>query len=148
MIAKTFIGNNALALGLLTHITAIIIAMIPLGETGQSVFSVYIFGTFLISIGIFNELRNHQKTVLKHWHFYAASILSLLAVIGPLFSCWILYTFSEKETSRKSVGGFIVSLLTLKIYPIVLLIWSIAIAFGVSLLFRQYDPYFSHLNPL
>lgn len=147
MIAKTVIGNNALGIGLLTHIAAITVTAVPLGNTDEWNLMVYIFGTFLMSVGIFSELLDHQKTVLKSWHFYAASALSLLAFIGPLFSCWILYTASNEKESQKSVGGFIRSLLGLKIHPLILFIWLTAGLAGLTLLFYRYDPYFSRITP-
>lgn len=144
MIVKTNIGNNAFGLGLLTHIAAITVAMVPFGDTNTFITSVYILGSLLISIAIFSELLYHQKSVLKSWHFYAASALSLLAFIGPLFSCWILYTVSEEEKSKKSVGKFITSLLSLKIHPALLFFWLIAAMVSTSVFVRDNDPYFTH----
>lgn len=148
MIAKTVIGNNALGLGLITHIMAIIIAMIPFQGTDSVITYTYVAGSLLLSIGIFIELVDKQESVLKNWHFYAASALSLLAFIGPLFSCWILYAMSDEINKQpKTAGGFITALFALKIHPIVLLIWSITIATALATAVQQHDPYFLHLTP-
>lgn len=142
MIAKTLSGNNTIGIGLITHFTAILIAMIPLGGVDNVITYIYVTGSLLLSLGIFVELFDKQKNIFKNWHFYAASALSLLAFIGPLFSCWILYILSKGE--KKSVGGFIASLFALKVHPIVLLIWTIAMGITLAILFQQHDPYFSH----
>lgn len=145
MIAQTAIGNNMLGLGLITHFTTVIIATIPLNGTDIFIASAYITGSLLLSLGIFIELFDIQKNVLRSWHFYAASALSLLSFIGPIFSCWILYMLSHEENKQpKTVGRFIASLFALKIHPIVLLIWSIAVGIASALLVQQHDPYFSH----
>ena len=142
MIAKTVIGNNVIGIGLITHLTAIIIAMIPLQGTDTFITSIYVTGSLLISLGVFIELYDKQENIFKNWHFYAASALSLLAFIGPLFSCWILYILNEEKNI--SVGGFITSLLALKVHPVILLILSITIGISLTILFQQNDPYFSH----
>lgn len=142
MIAKTVIGNNALGLGLITHFTAVIIAMVPFRDTNTYITYIYVTGSLLLSLGIFIELFGKQENVFRNWHFYAASLLSLLAFVGPLFSCWILYILSKEE--KQTVGGFIASLFGLKVHPSVLLIWSIAIGITLAILFQQHDPYFSH----
>jgi hypothetical protein len=142
VIAKTVIGNNAVGLGLITHFTAVIIAMVPFAQSDTFITGIYVSGSLLLSLGIFVELFDTQENVLKNWHFYAASALSLLAFIGPLFSCWILYLLSKEE--KKTAGGFIASVFALQVHPIVLLIWSIAIGIALALLFQQHDPYFSH----
>jgi cell division protein FtsW (lipid II flippase) len=146
MIAKTFAGNNLLGLGLISHVTAIIIAMVPFQETESLI--AYLMGSLLLSLAILIELLGHQESVFKNWHFYAASILSLLAVIGPIFACWILYILSDEENKHpKTAGGFITSIFALKVHPIALLIWTIAIIIPLAILAQQYDPYFSHSIP-
>lgn len=144
MLARTTIGNNALGLGLMTHIMAVVIAMIPSAANDIFIFSAYMIGSFLLSLGIFLELFEMQKNVLRHWHFYVAAILSLLAFIGPIFSCWILYLLNEKEThEQKTAGNFISALFAIKVHPIALFIWSISIVITLSLLIPLNDPYFS-----
>lgn len=148
MIAKTVIGNNALGLGLITHSMAIILAMVPFQGTDAVITYTYMAGSLSLSIGIFIELVDKQENVLKNWHLYAASALSLLAFIGPLFSCWILYAMSDETNKQpKTAGGFITSLFALKVHAIVLLIWSITIATALAIAVQQHDPYFLHLTP-
>lgn len=146
MIAKTFVGNNVLGLGLISHFTAIIIAMVPFQESEALI--AYLLGSFLLSLGIFIELLDHQESVLKNWHFYAASVLSLLAIIGPIFASWILYTLSDEEKKHhKTAGGFITSIFALKVHLIAFLIWSIALVITLAIFAQQHDPYFAHSIP-
>lgn len=145
MIAKTFLGNNLLGLGLISHFTAMIIGMLAIQNAGVISAVLYFVGYLFFMLGIFLELQTQQNTVLKNWHFYTSSVLALFPIVGPIITFVLLYkVHNARSQQSKTLTGFITSIFALKVHPILLMIWSITIAIALAFTFQQHDPYFSY----
>lgn len=134
MIAKTVIANNLLGLGLLSHITALVIAAVPRLE-GVGII-LYLIATFFLLFGVF--LTSDRRG--KERRFYIACAATFFPLIGPFVTLKLVYTLSEKRAKET----WITSVFTLKIHPAAVLVWSVVLAIAVALTFQQYDPYFSN----
>lgn len=134
MIAKTAIADNLLGLGLLSHITALVIAAVPRLE-GVGII-LYLIATFFLLVGAFLT----WDRVGKESRFYTACAAALFPLIGPFITLKLVYSLSGKKVKEP----WITSVFTLKIHSAVLLVWSLALAIAIVLTFQQYDPYFSN----
>lgn len=94
MITKTALTNNLLRLGLLSHISALVIATIPiLEETGAIL---YIITTCFLLFGIFLT----QERWKEDRRFYIACAAAFFPLIGPLLTLRLLYTVSRKRAKE------------------------------------------------
>lgn len=121
MIAKTSLGNNLLGLGLFSHMNALWIGMIPQLDT-IAIF-LYFAAIFLLIAGLTVEWVNPRTDA----RFYAACGVSILPLIGPFTALKMVYSHSRKNNETPSTKGWIASVFTLKIHPIALLVWMIAL---------------------
>lgn len=121
MIAKTSLGNNLLGLGLFSHMNALWIGMIPQLDT-IAIF-LYFAAIFLLIAGLTVEWVNPRTDVL----FYAACGASILPLIGPFTALKMVHSHSRKNNEIPPKKGWIASVFTLKIHPIALLVWIIAL---------------------
>ncbi|MDX1808247.1 MAG: hypothetical protein R3331_01775 [Sulfurospirillaceae bacterium] len=121
---KTLFGNNFIGIGLIVSYIAIIIGMIPFSNSADLSICIYLFGTFLMAIGLIVEFKSKQNDYLSHWYFYSALLFVALPVAGPVISLWILY-MSHQETKHRQFGNCSVLLSTIKIFLAMFLAWVI-----------------------
>lgn len=138
MIVKIVIADNLLGLGLLSHISALVIATVPRLEGVGAI--LYLVAAFFLLSGTFLTWDREGKQS----RFYIACAAAFFPLIGPFLTLKMAHALSEKRIKKP----WITSVFALKIHPVAVLVWSVALAAAVILAFQQYDPYFSNPQPV
>jgi hypothetical protein len=113
-IAYTTIGRNSLFLGLISHITAILVVMMPSGTT-QFFTIVFPISCLFLIVAVHTELKHRGYHPFKQWLLYAAAAATIFPLIGPLLVLAFLYSFQESKSGIcKKIFGFIWAVFRLK----------------------------------
>lgn len=114
-IAHTTVGRNGLFLGLISHITAILVAMMPAPGSAQFFEIVFPVSCLFLIIAIYSEFRHRGFNTIKQWRFYVAAAAAAIPLLGPLFVSGVLYGFQKSEDARLTkIFGFIPALFKLR----------------------------------
>ncbi|MHB8108623.1 MAG: hypothetical protein ACYDHW_01160 [Syntrophorhabdaceae bacterium] len=113
-IAYTTIGRNSLFLGLISHIAAILVAMMPSGAA-QFFTVVFPISCLFLIVAVHTELKHRGSHPFKQWLFYAAAAATIFPLIGPALVLAFLYSFQESKSSiGRKIFGFIWAVFRLK----------------------------------
>ncbi len=123
--------RNLLGLGILSHITALILAMIPRFEL-LGVF-LYVFAFIFLIAGITAQWKAPHKEV----RFYITILLALLPLAGPIVSLKL----ASSQLKNKDTGRFLP-----RVHPVALLIWGLILAAAITVTSIGEDPYFDAIR--
>jgi hypothetical protein len=142
-ISYTTLGGNALLTGIIAHIAAVVIAVMPV--SGTTLFSgiLFPFSCLALAAGSYAELQHRSCRPFTDRRLYVIAAATLLPIMGPLIISGILYTIRGKEEKTGlSIPGMISAMLRLKANPILLFLLIIIILLFFALIHSQDDPYF------
>lgn len=141
-IAYTAFGKNALFAGLISHSTAVLIAMMP--ASGATFFFGIIFplSCLLLATGSYAEMKQRDCHPLKDKRFYGAVAATLLPLLGLLIVLVILYSIREIGQKADGISGFFPAVLRLKADALVIFILLIVLFLLFAVIHSNEDPYF------
>lgn len=142
-IAYTSLGRNALSTGLVSHFSALAAGMATVAGARAFFFAAYGFAFLAFVVGAYLELKDRGYCPFTSPGFYAAAVVSVLPVIGPVAALLILYAVQgDGKAEPFTVGGMLASIPRLKLNPIVLFIFLVILFILFALSVTQHDPYF------
>lgn len=142
-IAYTTFGRNALVIGLISHVTALLVAMMPVSGADSFFSILYPFYWLTFISGVYKELSNRSYKPSINWCFYMVMLATAIPILGPTTGLMMLYGMqgNGKERQDKPLG-FLTSVLRLRanVLLIFLFLTIFFILFAVMLV--RNDPYF------
>lgn len=146
-IAYTTFGRNALFAGLISHVAALIVAMMS-GAGAYGFFSVvYPLYWSAFILGVYIELKNRGCRPFENWRFYIIAVAAVLPIIGPLTGLFMLYALQgDKNVEQFKLWGMFSSVFRLKasLLVIFLIITILFVLFALTQ--QQNDPYFKKVR--
>ena len=142
-IAYTTFGRNALLTGLISHVAAILVAM--MSASGAELFFsiVFPFSCLVLVIGAYAELKNRGYYPLRDWRFYVIAAVSVFPLLGPLIVLGLLYSFQKSgQEARVRVSGLFSAIFRLKANTLVLFVLIIVLFLLFAVIHSRHDPYF------
>lgn len=145
-IAYTKFGRNALFIGLISHVAALLAAMMP--SPGSAFFKiVYSFAWLALILGAYVELENRGYWPFGNWRFYIIAAVNAFPFIGPLIAFLVLYRLQRGgEEERVRVCGMFASVLRLRANLLVLFIFIVILFILFAVILSRHDPYFKKAN--
>lgn len=150
-IAYTPFGRNALFTGLISHVAAILVAMMSASGTEHFSSIVFLFSCFLLVFGAYAELKYRGYHPLINWRFYVIATVTVFPLLGPLIVLGLLYSFQKSgQETRVSVSGLFSAIFRLKANALVLFVLIILLFLLFAVIHSRHDPYFKRraLNSL
>lgn len=146
-VAYTPIGRNALFVGLVLHVAALCLAMMPDFGVRFYFYSLYLLSWALLIAGMFTELRDRGYRPSGDYRLYLLSILAIVPIVGPLATLIALYliTGGGKEAPF-SLLGMIGSFLRLRASGIAILILFLILSALFAFIYSTHDPYFKRVR--
>lgn len=142
-IANTSIGRNTLFTGLISHVAAILVAMMAASGREHYFGVVFFFSCFLFVAGAFVELKSRGYRPLIEWRLYVIAAATVLPILGPLMVLGLVYCIPKSgEEKRVSLSGLFPAFFRLRANGLVLfllIVFLFILFFSAS---RQDDPYF------
>jgi uncharacterized membrane protein len=142
-IAYTSIGRNALFTGLISHVAAILVAMMSASGKDHFFGVVFFFSCLLLVVGAFAELKSRGHRPLIEWRFYVIAAVTVFPLLGPLIVLGLVYSIPKSgEERRVSLSGLLPAFFRLRANGLVLfllIVFLLILFFSAS---RQDDPYF------
>jgi hypothetical protein len=142
-IAYTTFGRNALLTGLISHVAAILVAM--MSASGAELFFsiVLLFSCLVLVIGAYAELKNRGYSPLRDWRFYVIAAVTVFPLLGPLIVLGLLYSLQQSgQEARVSVAGLFSAIFRLKANALVLFVLISFLFLLFAVIHSRHDPYF------
>jgi hypothetical protein len=142
-IAYTNLGRNAMVTGLVSHVAALLVAMLPAPGTALFFSIVFPFSCLALIVGAYVELKNRGYYPLEDWRFYLIAAVTVFPLIGPLTVSGLLYSF-QKSGQETCVGlsGLFSAMFRLKANALILFSLIIILFLIFAVIQSQHDPYF------
>lgn len=142
-IAYTTIGRNALLTGLISHVTALLVAMMSVSGTEHFFSIVFIFSCFLLVVGIYAEWKHRGCCPFRDWRFYVMAAVTVLPVLGPLIVLVLLYSFQKSgQGKRAGMSDLFPALFRLQANGLVLFLLIVFLLILFVITNSQDDPYY------
>ena len=142
-IAYTTFGRNAFFTGLISHVAALLVAMLSASGTEHFFGMVFLLACSLFVVGAYVELKNRGYSPLKDWRFYVIAAVTVFPLLGPFIVLGLLYSF-QKNGQEKRVGlsGLFPAIFRLKAN--VLIVFLLIVILFILFVFTnsQDDPYY------
>ncbi|MDI6743296.1 MAG: hypothetical protein QMD11_11240 [Smithella sp.] len=134
-------ASNALVIGLISHIGALLIGMIPASGSGRLFLILYLFYwvLFLCAAGV--ELRGRAYRPSVNAGFYIMAGAAMLPVLGPFIVLRMLYKMQD-ATDIKQPGGFVSSIFRLRANLLLVFLIMAIIFILFTVLVSRDNPYF------
>lgn len=145
--AYTTFGRNALSTGLVSHFAALAAGMMTV-HGAQTFFSIaYASACLAFALGAYAELKDRGYSPFMSLTFYAAAVVTVLPVIGPIAVLLIMYAAQgDRKGEPFTIGGMLASIPRLKVNPLVLFFFLTILFILFALSVTQHDPYFKKMN--
>jgi hypothetical protein len=142
-IAHTKIGRNALFSGLISHLAALLVAMLSSSGTDYFFSIVFPFSCLLLIAGAYAELKNRGYSPFKDWRFYLIAAVTVFPLLGPFIILGLLYRF-QKSGQEKRIGlsGLFTALFRLKANVLVIFLLLVFLLILFVFTNSQDDPYY------
>lgn len=142
-IAYTTFGRNALFAGLISHMAAILVAMMSASGAGLFFKRVFPFACLGLMIGAYAELKHRGCYPLRDLRFYVVAAVSVFPLLGPLIVLGLLYNF-RKSGQGKHVGmsGLFSAFFRLKANVLVVFLLIVILFVLFAFTNSQDDPYY------
>ncbi len=101
-IADTRIGRNALFSGLISHVAAILVAMMAVSGRDRFFGMVFVLACLLLITGAFAELKNRGYRPFIEWRFYLIAAVTVFPLLGPLMVLGLLYGFRKSGPEQRA----------------------------------------------
>jgi predicted membrane channel-forming protein YqfA (hemolysin III family) len=142
-IAYTSIGRNTLFAGLISHIAAILVAMMSASGREHFFCVVFFLSSIIFVAGAFAELKNRGYRPFLEWRLYVITAVTVLPLLGPLIILGLVYSMPKMgKEERVSLPGLLPASFRLRANGRVLfllIVFLFILFFSAS---RQDDPYF------
>lgn len=142
-IAYTKIGRNALFAGLISHVAAILVAMMSASGKEHFFGIVFFFSCLLLVVGAFAELKNRGYHPFIEWRFYVIAAVTVFPLLGPFIVLGLLYSFQKSgEEGRVGLSGLFPALFRLRANGLVLILLIVFLLILFVFTGSQDDPYY------
>ncbi|MBA4389945.1 MAG: hypothetical protein C0399_03305 [Syntrophus sp. (in: bacteria)] len=142
-IAHTTLGRNALFTGLISHVAAILVSMMPASGAELFFSIVFPFSCLALVIGAYTELKNREYYPLRDWRFYVIAAVTVFPVLGPLIALGLIYRFQKNgQEARVRLSGLFLAIFRLKANALVLFALIIFLFLLFAVIHSRHDPYF------
>lgn len=140
-IAYSSFASNALVIGLISHISALLIGMIPASGSGRLFLILYLFYwvLFLCAAGV--ELRGRSDRPFGNAGFYIMAGAAILPALGPFIVLRMLYQI-QGATDIKQRGGFVSSIFRLRANLLLVFLMMAVVFMLFAVLVSRDSPYF------
>lgn len=146
-IAYTTFGRNALFIGLVSHVAALISAMISNAATFNFFILTYSFYWSAFIFGTYGEVKNRGYSPFRNCIFYIIASAAVLPVAGPLTAFIILYSRQgDRNAKQFTLWGMFASVMRLRANLSVLFLFIVILFVLFVLTLRQHDVYFSNAD--
>ena len=142
-IAAASVGRNALTVGFICHVAALLVGMMTLSGADAFFKLVYPASWILMTAGAFAELRHRSASPLKTCRFYVAATASVFPLLGPLAVFGLIYTCPENgREGQAGLSGFVSPIFRLRadlllLFSLIMILFLLfAVVTGTN------DPYF------
>ena len=147
-IAYTTFGRNALFTGLISHVAAVLVAM--MSASGAELFFniVFPFSCIVLVIGAYAELKYKGYHPLKNWRIYIITAATAFPLLGPLIIFGLLYSLRKSgQEVRVGIAGLFPAVLRLKANTLIIFVVMIILFLLFAVIHSRHDPYFKRHNP-
>jgi len=144
-IAYSSFASNALVVGLISHIGALLIGMIPASGSECLFLILYLLYFILFFCAAYKELHDRGYHPIRNKGFYIVMIGAVLPVMGPFFVFRMLYKRHD-ATDIKRPQGFISSILKLRANMLLVFLFIVIIFILFAFLIMKDDPYFKRVK--
>lgn len=140
-IAHSSFSSNALVIGLISHVGALLIGMIPASGSGRFFLILYLFywALFLCAAGA--ELRGRAYRPFGNAGFYIMAGAAILPALGPFIVLRMLYKMQD-ATDIKQHRGFVSSIFRLRANLLLVFLMLAVIFMLLAVLVSRDSPYF------
>lgn len=146
-IAYTPVGRNALVIGLICHIAALLAGMMTSYGGNLFFMAVYPLSWGLLAAGGYTESRHRGLATWTSQRFYLIAMVPLFPIAGPLAALWLIYGAPGKESHSGSFAGFIPAFLRLKGNSLIIFAVILLLFLAFIVIRSQDDPYFKRRTP-
>jgi hypothetical protein len=144
-IAYSAFGRNALVIGLISHVGALIIGMVPASGSGRLFFILYLVYVIVFFCAAYKELCGRGYRPFADAGFYMMMVGAVLPVCGPLIVLTMLYK-RQGNIEPKQPQGFIRSFFKLRANMLLLFLFGIIVFILFVFLVMKDDPYFKRVK--
>ena len=142
-IAYTNFGRNVLLTGLISHVAAILVAMMSASGAGLFFSIIFPFSCLALAAGAYAELKNRGCYPSRDWRFYVIAAVTVFPLLGPLTVLGLLYSLQKSgQEARVSVSGLFSAVFRLKANALVLFVLIIFLFLLFAVIHSRHDPYF------
>ncbi|MBF0329644.1 MAG: hypothetical protein HQL10_10845 [Nitrospirae bacterium] len=142
-IGHTAFGRNALAIGLLGHVAALIVSIMTVSGAGTFFIIVFTLSCIFSVAGTFTELYFRGFRFLDDLKFYLLAVAVVFPFIGPIIVMCFLYSLQRKgEKIHFDFPGFIRLLSRLKANMLLVFVFLIFLFILFAFIHGATDPYF------
>lgn len=142
-IAYTKIGKNTLFAGLISHLAAMLVAMLSSSGTEHFFGIVFPFSSLLLIVGAFAELKNRGYAPLRNWRFYLIAAATVIPFLGPFLALGGLYRMQESAPGKSiRLTGLLPALLGLKANLLIVFLLMVLLLVLFVFTVSQDDPYY------
>jgi len=142
-IAYTNFGRNALVIGLISHVTALLVAMIPVSASDSFFSMLYPFYWITIVSGVYKELRDRGYKPFGNWRYYILMAATIVPILGPTAGLMALYGMQGYgKLNQDKPLGFLTSALRLRANMLVIFLFLVIVFILFAGLLVRNDPYF------
>jgi hypothetical protein len=142
-IAYTTFGSNTLLTGLISHVVAILVAMMSASGAALFFSIAFPFSCLALVVGAYTELKNRGYLPSRDWRFYVITTASFFPLLGPLIVLRLLYGFQKNgQEELVSVLGLFSAIFRLKANALVLFVLIICLFLLFAVIHSRQEPYF------
>lgn len=142
-IAYTTFGRNVLVIGLISHVAALLVAMMPASGDGSFFSMLYPFYWITIVSSVYKELRDRGYRPSGNWRFYILMAATVIPILGPMTALMTLYGMQESnKIKQEKPKGFLASFLRLRANMLVIFLFLVIVFILFAVMFSRNNPYF------
>jgi hypothetical protein len=142
-IAYTTFGRNALVIGLISHITALLVGMMPVSDSASLFSILYVFYWIVFICAVYKELRDRGYRPSGNWRFYVATASAIIPILGPMTALMMLYRMQDNNKMKQDKSpGFSSAILRLRANALLIFLFIVIIFILFAVMLSRNDPYF------
>ena len=142
-IAYTTFGRNALLTGLISHVVAILVAMMSVSGAELFFSIVFPFSCLVLAVGAYAELKYRGYHPSRDWRFYVTAAVTVFPLLGPFIALGLLYSFQKSgQEELISVFSLFPAILRLKANALVIFVLIIFLLLLFAVIHSRHDSYF------
>jgi len=142
-IAYTTLGRNALVIGLIGHVAALLAGISPVSGT-ESLFGI-LYGFYWMGFffAVYKELGDRGYRSFGNWRFYVLMTVTVIPILGPVTALMILYRMQgNKKVRLDKAQGFLSAVLRLRVNMLLIFLFIAILFILFIVVLSRNDPYF------